>query len=119
MDLTTIELAKKLIEKADKIQPNLNSAFSQNDGGYYIKCYLGDNKFCIVVHEDYIYVSKEGYKFTISIERGINIEYTKLEIKGVVFNNFQKVTITDFNHDCEFKEEIIKNDIKYILDYKK
>lgn len=124
MELTTIELAKKLIEKADKIDADFKTAFSKNDGGYYIKCYLENNEFYIVIHEDYIYVSKEGYQFTISMDKNININETKYEIQQLVFNNIHKVMISDsIESDCELKEKlkehIIKNDINYILEYKK
>lgn len=124
MELTTLELAKMLIEKADKIEANLSTAFSENDGGYYIVLFLEENKFNVVIHEDCIYVSKEGYTFTISIDRNIDIDSVKLEIKELVFNNIDKIVIPhSIDLENEFEEKLMKyiakKDIDYILGYKK
>lgn len=124
MELTTLELAKILIEKSDKIEANLSTAFSENDGGYYIILFLEENKFNVVIHEDYIYVSKAGYQFAISIDRNIDIDSVKLQIKELVFKNIDKIVITpSIESDNQLKEKlmeyIIKKDINYILEYKK
>jgi hypothetical protein len=124
MELTTLELAKILIEKSDKIEPTFRTAFSENDGGYYIILYLEENRFNVVLHENYIYVSKEGYPFTISIDKNIDIDSVKLQIKELVFKSINKIAITpSIESENELKEKlmqhIIKKDINYILEYKK